>query len=87
MDSCVRAMFRSFVVVGLLVLGAGVCMAQKDPGMRQGPPGAGNPLTGLTPIELQMFLEGLNRALQLEAVCDTCSDITLDERSVSAGHR
>src|SRR5215831_6867147 len=51
--------------------------AQKDPGVRQGPPGAGAPLNGLTPIELSMFNEGLQRAIQLEAVCDDCSDLTL----------
>src|SRR6516164_8229214 len=51
--------------------------AQKDPGVRQGPPGAGGPLKGLTPIELSMFNEGLQRAIQLEAVCDDCSDLTL----------
>ena len=39
--------------------------------------GAGAPLKGLTPIELSMFNEGLNRALQLEGVCDGCSDLTL----------
>jgi len=64
-------------VMVLVLSNAIVCLAQKDPGLRQGPPGAGNPLAGLTPIELQMFQEGLNRALQLEAVCDECSDITL----------
>ncbi|HEY2118395.1 MAG TPA: di-heme oxidoredictase family protein [Candidatus Acidoferrum sp.] len=56
---------------------AGVTLAQKDPGVRQGSLGAGAPLKGLTPIELAMFNEGLNRALQLEAVCDECSDLTL----------
>jgi hypothetical protein len=51
--------------------------AQKDPGVRQGPAGAGTPLSGLTPIEMSMFQEGLQRAIQLEAVCDDCSDLTL----------
>lgn len=54
-----------------------VGFAQKDPGVRQGPPSAGAPLHGLTPIELSMFNEGLQRAIQLEAVCDSCSDRTL----------
>ena len=35
------------------------------------------PLTGLTPIELSMFNEGLQRAIQLEAVCDDCADLEL----------
>jgi CxxC motif-containing protein (DUF1111 family) len=66
-----------FCCLWVLGAGQGVCWAQKDPGLRQGSPGAGAPLKGLTPIELSMFNEGLNRALQLEAVCDGCSDITL----------
>jgi di-heme oxidoreductase (putative peroxidase) len=53
------------------------CLAQKDYGVRQGPPGAGAPLNGLTPIELSMFQEGLQRAIQLEGVCDDCTDLTL----------
>jgi hypothetical protein len=53
------------------------CFAQKDPGVRQGTPGAGSPLQGLTAIELAMFNEGLQRAIQLEGVCDDCSDLTL----------
>ena len=53
------------------------CLAQKDPGVRKGAAGGGNPLPGLTPIELSMFNEGLQRAIQLEAVCDDCADLTL----------
>ena len=56
---------------------AAASLAQKDPGIRQGPPGAGGPLSGLTPIELSMFNEGLQRAIQLESVCDDCNDVTL----------
>jgi CxxC motif-containing protein (DUF1111 family) len=51
--------------------------AQKDPGVRKGPPNAGTPLNGLTPIELAMFNEGQQRAIQLEGVCDDCNDLTL----------
>jgi hypothetical protein len=50
-------------------------LAQKDHGVRPGPPGAGAPINGLTPIELSMFQEGLQRAIQLEAVCDDCADL------------
>lgn len=53
------------------------CLAQKDRGVRKGPPGGGAPLKGLTDIELSMFNEGLQRAIQLEAVCDDCADLTL----------
>jgi CxxC motif-containing protein (DUF1111 family) len=51
--------------------------AQQDPGVRSGAPGAGNPLPGLTPVELSLFNEGLQRATQLEAACDDCTDLTL----------
>ncbi len=55
-----------------------VVLSAERPGSAAGSAaGAGEPLKGLTPIELSMFNEGLNRALQLEAVCDGCSDLTL----------
>jgi CxxC motif-containing protein (DUF1111 family) len=54
-----------------------VCLAQRDPGVRGGPPGAGGPIAGLTANELALFSEGKLRTTQLEAVCDTCSDIPL----------
>jgi Di-haem oxidoreductase, putative peroxidase len=63
--------------VALLLFVSTAALAQKDPGVRPGPPGAGTPLAALTPIELEMFNEGLQRAIQLEAVCDDCSDLTL----------
>ena len=64
-------------VAALLLVAGSAIYAQKDPGVRQGAPGAGAPLKGLSPIELSMFSEGLSRALQLEGVCDGCSDMTL----------
>jgi hypothetical protein len=54
-----------------------LCFAQRDPGVRGGPPGAGGPLPGLTQNELALFNEGRLRATQLEAVCDDCSDVML----------
>ena len=59
---------------------ASVTVAQKqakDPGVRSGPPGAGAALPGLSPIEQQMFDEGFQRTVQLEGVCDDCTDLTL----------
>ena len=60
---------------------AGPCLAQIDPGVRGGPPGAGGPITSrvapLTTEELYLFTEGARRFNQLEAVCDSCSDILL----------
>ncbi len=49
----------------------------KDPGVRPGPPGAGAPLPNLSPIEQFMFDEGFQRTVQLEGVCDDCTDLTL----------
>jgi CxxC motif-containing protein (DUF1111 family) len=54
-----------------------ICFAQHDPGVRSGAPGGGQPLNGLTSIELSFFNEGVQRAIQLEAVCDDCSDLKL----------
>ncbi len=68
---------RCSVLTIAVLMCASMGYAQKDPGVRQGPAGAGTPLKGLTPIELSMFNEGLQRAIQLEAVCDDCSDLTL----------
>jgi hypothetical protein len=68
---------RINTLAALLFAVSSACLAQKDHGVRQGPPGAGAPLNGLTPIELSMFQEGLQRAVQLEGVCDDCTDLTL----------
>ena len=57
--------------------GVSLCIAQKDPGVRGGPPGAGGPIAGLKPNELALFVEGRRRMTQLEAVCDDCSDMPL----------
>jgi hypothetical protein len=71
-----KNLLRGGVWVILICVVGSACLAQKDPGVRLGPAGAGAPLNGLTPIELSMFNEGLQRAIQLEAVCDDCSDLT-----------
>jgi hypothetical protein len=67
------------IILTILSGGGGAVLAQQphDPGLRDGPPGAGQPLPGLTTIELAMFKEGVQRAIQLEAVCDDCSDLQL----------
>jgi len=76
MNAHVAGRFMRSGLVLLLTAGSYTCLAQHDPGMRAGPPGAGQPLHALTPIELSMFNEGLQRAIQLEAVCDDCTDAT-----------
>jgi CxxC motif-containing protein (DUF1111 family) len=54
-----------------------ISLAQHDPGVRGGPPGAGGAVAGLTVNEQSLFTEGRLRMTQLEAVCDTCNDVTL----------
>jgi CxxC motif-containing protein (DUF1111 family) len=56
---------------------AAFCLAQKDPGVRPGPSNAGSPIANLSTNELALFNEGRLRFIQLESVCDTCSDVTL----------
>jgi CxxC motif-containing protein (DUF1111 family) len=56
-------------------------LAQVDQGVRGGPPGAGRPLPGLTSVEQTLFDEATQRAIQLEAVCDDCTDVTLGSRT------
>ena len=65
------------LLVSAVLTCVSVCVAQKDPGVRGGPPAAGGPVKGLTANELALFQEGIKRTTQLEAVCDTCSDVTL----------
>ena len=65
---------RSLIVTVSLTF---ACLAQKDPGVRGGVPGAGGSIAGLTANEQALFDEGKRRTTQLEGVCDTCSDIPL----------
>src|SRR5262249_9175806 len=71
--------WRHALVAALLVLLPSVALAQRDPVPRPGPAGGGTALPGLTPIELALFNEGLQRAIQLEAVCDSCADLPLGQ--------
>jgi cytochrome c553 len=73
--------FRRYVQwsIGISALATSICFAQVDPGVRRGPPGAGAPLTGLTSTELELFNEGVQRFIQLEAVCDDCTDVVLGQ--------
>src|SRR5262245_39607494 len=77
MDSSIRGWRRVLVSTLFIVLVPSVCLAQKDPGVRPGAPGGGAPLPGLTSVELALFNEGVQRAIQLEAVCDSCADLPL----------
>lgn len=47
----------------------------RDPGVRPGPAGGGQPLPGLQINENKMFLEGKLRAEELEGTCDSCGDV------------
>jgi Di-haem oxidoreductase, putative peroxidase len=68
---------RHALLVVLIVVGSAVAIAQHDPGVRGGAPGGGAPLPGLTSVEMSIFKEGQQRAIQLEGACDDCSDLTL----------
>src|SRR5882757_9661464 len=53
------------------LLTATCCFAQTDPGPRGGAPGAGSPLGGLTPGELDFFNNhGVPQFIQVEGVAD-----------------
>jgi len=69
--------FHPTLVCMIVVYATVASFAQQDPGVRRGAPSAGAPLPGLTPVELALFDEGLQRATQLEAACDDCTDLTL----------
>ena len=67
---------RTLSVLAALPFLALPSLAQKDPGVRQGPPGAGGALPGIQVNENAMFVEGRFRMTELEAVCDGCSQVT-----------
>ena len=71
-----QSRFSRYPAIAVLAL-TPICFAQRDPGVRGGPPGAGGPIAGLQVNELALFNEGKKRTVQLESVCDTCSDVTL----------
>ena len=54
-----------------LLFAAAACLAQSDPGVRGGPPGAGQPIPGLTAGEMYFFTnQGVPQFSQVEAVAD-----------------
>src|SRR6266852_5971041 len=61
---------REFACLAAL-LTATCCFAQSDPGPRGGVPGAGTPVSGLTPGELDFFNNhGVPQFSQVEAIAD-----------------
>src|SRR5215471_5448519 len=68
---------KKIPLTGIVGIFVSLCLAQKDPGVRTGTPGAGGAISGLKANELALFNEGKLRTTQLESVCDTCSDRTL----------
>jgi len=66
-------MKRSFVSHGmgtfaLMLVMASTLSAQSDPGPRSGPPGAGLPISGLSPSEAALFASGLADYLTIQSV-------------------
>ena len=59
----------------LLISGATLAAGPTDPGVRGGPPGAGQFLPNIQINEKALFLEGQFRATEFEATCETCSEI------------
>jgi len=78
-------MLKGIVRIGAAVAAVAVlsvpAVAQVDPGVRGGPVGAGGPITSPisppTTEEMYLFTEGARRFNQLEAVCDSCSDVVV----------
>lgn len=60
-------------IAATLTLGQGAF--PRDPGVRGGQPGGGQPLPGLTVNETRLFIEGRLRAVELEGTCDGCSEV------------
>jgi len=65
------------VLVSAFVLFSEATLADgpKDPGVRGGPPGAGQPLPNIQVNELALFKEGQFRATEFESTCEGCSDL------------
>lgn len=65
---------RLVVLATITLIAASVGFSgPKDSGVRQGTPGAGGPISGLSANQLAMFNEGKFRVTELEATCDGCS--------------
>jgi len=67
----ITALAKSALLVALASTWA---LGQRDPGVRGGAPGAGQPLPGLQVNEAKLFEEGKFRATELESTCDKCSE-------------
>ena len=72
-----KLQFFRLLNTALVIFISPISQAENDPGVRQGSLGGGAPFSKLTPIELELFNEGVQRAIQLEAVCDDCADRTI----------
>jgi CxxC motif-containing protein (DUF1111 family) len=61
----------STLLTFVIATGIGALAQPRDPGIRGGPPGAGQPIAGLTPGELSYFIsQGEPQFMQIEAVSD-----------------
>src|SRR5262245_3319494 len=64
------------ILICVTAIDVGACQRSQpapevhDPGVRGGPPGAGGPLTGLSPDEASFFQDGLAKFVDVESVPD-----------------
>ncbi len=66
----------TFAVVPCLMIAA-----VHDPGPRGGVPSAGGAVAGLLPNESALFTESIFRVTEVEATCDTCNQLPLNQPS------
>jgi CxxC motif-containing protein (DUF1111 family) len=66
--------FLSAAIIVTMLTGSAFAGA-RDPGVRGGAVGAGQPLPGLNANELALFNNGKFRMTEVEATCDTCGNV------------
>src|SRR5437588_13090943 len=61
---------RGALLGAVALTSSAAAMAQKDPGVRGGAPGAGGPLTTLTPDESAFFIAARSKFQEVDAVAN-----------------
>lgn len=70
----IRDFAKGILLVTAVPFGLSTALAQQDPGVRGGPPGAGGPLNGLGPTETHYFGAALGRFQEVDSVSGTIND-------------